>query len=350
MFVVEVGSVLTTLLWVRDLIAHPAGAAPRLVHRCGDALALVHGALRQLRRGGGRGARQGPGRRRCARCARRRRRGGCVGRARRSRCRPPRCARATWWWSRPASSSPATARSSRASPRSTSRPSPASRRRSSARVGRRPLGGHRRHQVLSDRIVVRITADPGESFLDRMIALVEGAARQKTPNEIALHILLVGLTIVFLFACVTLVPLAAYSRHPALGDGHRGAARLPHPDHHRRPALGHRHRRHGPAAAQERPRHERPRGRGGRRRGHAAARQDRHHHPRQPHGHRASSPSPGVRVEELADAAQLASLADETPGGALHRGAGQGAASACAAATLAGARRALRPLHARRPG
>jgi len=66
-------------------------------------------------------------------------------------------------------------------------------------------------RVLSDRIVVRITADPGESFLDRMIALVEGAARQKTPNEIALHILLVGLTLVFLFACVTLVPLARYS-------------------------------------------------------------------------------------------------------------------------------------------
>ena len=66
-------------------------------------------------------------------------------------------------------------------------------------------------KVLSDRIVVRITANPGESFLDRMIALVEGATRQKTPNEIALHILLVGLTIIFLIACVTLVPLAAYS-------------------------------------------------------------------------------------------------------------------------------------------
>jgi K+-transporting ATPase ATPase B chain len=66
-------------------------------------------------------------------------------------------------------------------------------------------------KVLSDRIVVRIAANPGESFLDRMIALVEGAARQKTPNEIALHILLVGLTIVFLFACVTLVPLGIYS-------------------------------------------------------------------------------------------------------------------------------------------
>jgi K+-transporting ATPase ATPase B chain len=66
-------------------------------------------------------------------------------------------------------------------------------------------------KVLSDRIVVRITASPGESFLDRMIALVEGAERQKTPNEIALNILLSGLTLVFLFACVTLVPVALYS-------------------------------------------------------------------------------------------------------------------------------------------
>ncbi len=67
-------------------------------------------------------------------------------------------------------------------------------------------------RVLSDRIVVRITADPGESFLDRMIGLVEGAARQKTPNELALHLLLVGLTVIFLVACATLVPLAAYSK------------------------------------------------------------------------------------------------------------------------------------------
>jgi K+-transporting ATPase ATPase B chain len=66
-------------------------------------------------------------------------------------------------------------------------------------------------KVLSDRIVVRVTTNAGESFLDRMIALVEGASRQKTPNEIALHILLVGLTLIFLFACVTLVPLALYS-------------------------------------------------------------------------------------------------------------------------------------------
>jgi len=66
-------------------------------------------------------------------------------------------------------------------------------------------------RVLSDQIVVRVTAQPGESFLDRMIALVEGAERQKTPNEIALNILLAGLTIVFLLAVVTLQPFAVYS-------------------------------------------------------------------------------------------------------------------------------------------
>ncbi len=66
-------------------------------------------------------------------------------------------------------------------------------------------------RVLSDQIVVQITANPGETFLDRMIALVEGAARQKTPNEIALNILLASLTIIFLLAVVTLEPFAIYS-------------------------------------------------------------------------------------------------------------------------------------------
>jgi potassium-transporting ATPase ATP-binding subunit len=68
-------------------------------------------------------------------------------------------------------------------------------------------------KVLSDRIVVRITQQPGESFIDRMIALVEGANRQKTPNEIALNILLAALTILFLLAVATLQPLAIYSKH-----------------------------------------------------------------------------------------------------------------------------------------
>jgi len=68
--------------------------------------------------------------------------------------------------------------------------------------------------VLSDRIVVQITAKPGESFVDRMIALVEGSARQRTPNEIALNILLASLTLVFLLAVVTLQPMAVYSGRP----------------------------------------------------------------------------------------------------------------------------------------
>jgi len=69
-------------------------------------------------------------------------------------------------------------------------------------------------KVLSDRIVVKITSKPGETFIDRMIALVEGASRQKTPNEIALNILLASLTIVFLLAVVTLQPMAFYSGAP----------------------------------------------------------------------------------------------------------------------------------------
>jgi K+-transporting ATPase ATPase B chain len=66
-------------------------------------------------------------------------------------------------------------------------------------------------RVLSDWLVVKVTANPGETFLDRMIALVEGAKRQKTPNEIALDILLAAMTIIFLLACVTLLPFSLYS-------------------------------------------------------------------------------------------------------------------------------------------
>jgi K+-transporting ATPase ATPase B chain len=69
-------------------------------------------------------------------------------------------------------------------------------------------------RVLSDQIRVKITSNPGETFLDRMIALVEGAERQRTPNEIALSILLAGLTVVFLLAVVTLQPFAVYSGSP----------------------------------------------------------------------------------------------------------------------------------------
>ena len=157
-------------------------------------------------------------------------------------------------------------------------------------------------RVLSDRIVVEITSNPGETFIDRMIALVEGASRQKTPNEIALSILLAG-------------PddrLPDRDRHAAaLRDlrgrrGHDGrpdrAPRLPDPDDDRRAPLGDRHRRHGPRPPAQRPRDVGPRRRGGGRRQRAAPRQDRHDHARQPPGDgflpgarrpaRATSPKP----------------------------------------------------------
>ena len=73
-------------------------------------------------------------------------------------------------------------------------------------------------RVLSDRIVVEITQEPGKSFLDRMIALVEGAERRKTPNEIALNILLAGLTLIFLVVVVALRPIADLRRHRRLAD------------------------------------------------------------------------------------------------------------------------------------
>ena len=217
MFVVEIGSVLTTLVFVRDLAAPRERGRAALVHGRGHALAVVHRALRQLRRGGRRGPRQGAGRHAAQDAQGDRSRGKLVDGTRRAArsSRRRRCARATSSSSRPASSSPATARSSRASPRSTSRRSPASRRRSSARAAAtaRPSPAARRCSPTASSCAS--PPIPGESFLDRMIALVEGAARQKTPNEIALHILLVGLTIVFLFACVTLVPLAHLLGHRA---------------------------------------------------------------------------------------------------------------------------------------
>ena len=73
-------------------------------------------------------------------------------------------------------------------------------------------------RVLSDWLIVRVTCDPGETFLDRMISLVEGANRQKTPNEIALNILLAKLTIIFLLVCMTLLPFSIYAVH-ATGRG-----------------------------------------------------------------------------------------------------------------------------------
>ena len=146
-----------------------------------------------------------------------------------------------------------------------------------------------------------------------MIALVEGAARQRTPNEIALSLVLSAFTLIFLIVTATLWPMARHAEQYMAGylgaDGlqeprHRrpdagGAARLPDPDDDRRAAGGHRHRRHGPGAAGEPHRQERQGGRGRRRRGHAAARQDRHDHDRQPPGDASSSRSATLAAAEV---------------------------------------------------
>ena len=178
-------------------------------------------------------------------------------------------------------------------------------------------------QVLSDWIRVRITAAPGSTFLDRMIRLVEGAERQKTPNEIALNILLAGLTIIFVFATVDHPELRRLCRRLDLGGRAGGAVRHADPDDHRRAAVGDRHRRHGPARPLQRAGHVRPRGRGGGRRRHAAARQDRHDHARQPPGDRI--PADPRRDRAGARRCRPACLARRRDAGRpLDRRAGQG--------------------------
>ena len=154
-----------------------------------------------------------------------------------------------------------------------------------------------------------------------MIALVEGAKRQKTPNEIALDILLAALTIVFLLATVTLLPFSLYAVHAA-GQGAPVALTvlvallvclIPTTIGGLLSAIG--IAGHGPHDPGQRDRDLRPRRRGRGRRGRAAARQDRHDHARQPPGDRVPARARRRRERELADAAQLASLADETPEG-----------------------------------
>ena len=151
-------------------------------------------------------------------------------------------------------------------------------------------------QVISDWIRVRISAAPGSTFIDRMIKLVEGAERQKTPNEIALNILLVGMTIIFVFATATIPSFATYAVGTDLGGDRGGAVRHADPDDHRRVAVRHRHCRHGPPRPVQRAGHVGPGGRGGRRCRHAAARQDRHHHARQPAGDGVQAPAQRQRA------------------------------------------------------
>ncbi|HEY6001307.1 MAG TPA: potassium-transporting ATPase subunit KdpB [Anaeromyxobacter sp.] len=209
MFVVEVGSVLTTLLWLRDRLQHPAGAAPGwftlavslwlwftvLFANFAEAVAEGRGkaqaaTLRRMRR----------------EVAARRIVNGREETVPASKLRKGDVVVVEAGQLVPGDGEIVEGIASVDESAITGESAPVIRESGGDRSA--VTGGTR---VLSDRIVVRITTDPGESFLDRMIALVEGAARQKTPNEIALHILLVGLTIVFLFACVTLVPLARYS-------------------------------------------------------------------------------------------------------------------------------------------
>src|SRR5262249_57023551 len=92
-------------------------------------------------------------------------------------------------------------------------------------AGADPSGVTGGTQVLPDRIVVRVTAAPGKSFLDRMIALVEGAARQRTPNEIALSLVLATFTLIFLFVTAALYPMALYAERSTASF--LGVARLP---------------------------------------------------------------------------------------------------------------------------
>ncbi len=215
-------------------------------------------------------------------------------------------------------------------------------------------------RLLSDWLVVRVTANPGEGFLDRMIGLIEGAKRQKTPNEIALNILLAAFTIIFLMVCMTLLPFSLLQRadrregHTDHHHGAGGVAGLPDPDHDRRVALRHRHCRHGPHDPAQRDRSFRAGGRSCWRRRCASAGQDRHHHVGQPSGSRVH-PGREAQPEELAETAQLSSLADETPEGRSivvlakekfgYRGLGDGSVMAWPP-TNASAGASFHPLHA----
>ena len=312
MFLVEVGSVVVTVLFVKNFGG--ASAQENVFAALDRALALGHRPLRELRRGDGRGARQGTGRDTCARRARRRSPGSGATTARSSRCRASSSSRGdvvvvTAGDLIPADGDVVEGIATVDESAITGESAPVIRESGGDRSA--VTGGTR---VLSDQIVVLVTAKPGESFLDRMIALVEGAVRRKTPNEIALDILLAGLTIIFLIAVVTLQPFAIYSdaRQSTIvlvallvclipttigallsAIGIAGMDRLV-----QRNVLALSGRAVEAAGRLRR----------------APARQDGHDHAREPPGDRLV-PLPGVTAEQLADAAQLASLADETPEG-----------------------------------
>ena len=187
---------------------------PLQLRSADHALALVHGPLRQLRRGHGRRPRQSPGRRPAPRQVRDHRLPLLKSTAPSKRSPAPSCApddvvRVIAGQLIPGDGEVIEGVASVDESAITGESAPVIREAGGDRSA--VTGGTR---VLSDEITVRITSNPGETFLDRMIALVEGAERQKTPNEIALNILLAGLTIIFLLAVVTLQPFAIYSGAP----------------------------------------------------------------------------------------------------------------------------------------
>ncbi len=209
MLVVEIGAVITTVLFIDELIG--GRAESRGVHGGDLRLAVVHGPVRQLRRGHGRGPRQGAGQHPAQHAPRHdgQARDGAGGSTKRS---PPSALRkgdiirveAGEIIASDGDVIEGVAFVSEAAITGESAPvlkEPGTDIRSSVTGGT---------TVTSDWLRIRITSDPGETFLDRMIALVEGAERQKTPNEIALNILLAGFTIIFLLAVGTIRPFISF--------------------------------------------------------------------------------------------------------------------------------------------
>ena len=214
MFVVEIGALITTGGWLIQVFGGPplgGGDEPAWFTFSVSRLALADGRLRQLRRGAGRGPRQGAGRR-AALDADRDRRPTCATAARSAASELQRgdVVVVEAGESIPGDGTVIEGIASVDESAITGESAPVIRESGGDRSA--VTGGTR---VLSDRIVVEITQEPGQSFLDRMIALVEGAERRKTPNEIALNILLAGLTLIFLLVVVTLRPFAEFANTDA---------------------------------------------------------------------------------------------------------------------------------------
>jgi potassium-transporting ATPase ATP-binding subunit len=205
MFVTMVGAALTTVGIFTGAPKRSAASSPT------RPLALVHRAVRQFRRSRGRRPRQSPGRQPCANPQVKPSPAALRNNGQRRRSQRHDCARATCRAVRagdiiPADGDVIEGIASVDESAITGESAPVIRESGGDRSA--VTGGTR---VLSDEIKIRVTINPGNTFLDRMIALVEGARRQKTPNEIALTILLSALTLIFLLVCVTLKPFGIYS-------------------------------------------------------------------------------------------------------------------------------------------